>query len=93
MNAFSFLTYNAGGDGDDVWPFVERDMKLHYDCSKLDQWQVVFDHAQSLGLYLHFKTQETEIDDQRHSTRAGRRSPRLSTGEPRAWSGGSTTGS
>jgi hypothetical protein len=66
VNAFSFLTYNAGGDGDDVWPFVERDSKLHYDCSKLDQWQVVFDHAQSLGLHLHFKTQETEIDDQRH---------------------------
>ena len=44
-NAFSFLTYNAGGDGDDVWPFVERDDKLHYDCSKLDQWQIVFDHA------------------------------------------------
>jgi hypothetical protein len=66
VNAFSFLTYNAGGDGDDVWPFVERDAKLHYDCSKLDQWQVVFDHAQSLGLYLHFKTQETEIDDQRY---------------------------
>jgi len=64
-NAFSFLTYNAGGDGDNVWPFVERDSKLHYDCSKLDQWQVVFDHAQSLGLYLHFKTQETENDDQR----------------------------
>ncbi len=66
-NAFSFLTYNAGGDGDDVWPFVAREARLHYDCSKLDQWQVVFDHAQSLGLYLHFKTQETENDDQRLS--------------------------
>ncbi len=62
-NAFSFLTYNAGGDGDDVWPFVSRDDKLHYDCSKLDQWQMVFDHAQELGLYLHFKLQETENDD------------------------------
>lgn len=62
-NAFSFLTYNAGGDGDDVWPFVERDDKLHYDCSKLDQWQIVFDHATRLGLYLHFKLQETENDD------------------------------
>ena len=62
-NAFSFLTYNAGGDGDDVWPFVSRDDKLHYDCSKLDQWQIVFDHAQKLGLYLHFKLQETENDD------------------------------
>jgi hypothetical protein len=64
-NVFSFLPYNAGGDGDDVWPFVGRDEKLRYDCSKLDQWQRVFDHAQSLGLHLHFKLQETEIDDNR----------------------------
>lgn len=64
-NAFSFLTYNAGGDGDDVWPFAVRDDKLHYDCSKLDQWQIVFDHAQELGLCLHFKLQETENDDNR----------------------------
>ncbi|MEX2142430.1 MAG: DUF5060 domain-containing protein [Pirellulales bacterium] len=64
-NAFSFLTYNKGGDGNDVWPFVAPDDKLHYDCSKLDQWQIVFDHAQQLGLYLHFKLQETEIDDNR----------------------------
>jgi hypothetical protein len=64
-NAFSFLPYNAGGDGDNVWPFVERNDKLHYDCSKLDQWQIVFDHAQARGLYLHFKLQEQEIDDNR----------------------------
>ena len=63
VNAFSFLTYNAGGDGDNVWPFVKRDEKMHYDCSKLDQWDIVFDHAQSKGLFLHFKTQETENDD------------------------------
>jgi len=65
-NSFSFLPYNAGGDGDNVWPFVARDDKWHYDCSKLDQWQVVFDHAQSQGLYLHFKLQETEMDDDNH---------------------------
>jgi len=65
VNAFSFLTYNAAGDGDNVWPFVERDAKLHYDCSKLDQWGVVFDHATALGLYLHFKLQENEMDDNR----------------------------
>ncbi|MEM9719837.1 MAG: DUF5060 domain-containing protein [Bacteroidota bacterium] len=63
VNSFSFLTYNAGGDGDNVWPFVERNSKYHYDCSKLDQWQIVFDHGQSKGLYVHFKTQETENDD------------------------------
>lgn len=66
-NAASFLTYNAGGDGDNVWPFVKRDDPLHYDCSKLDQWGVVFDHATALGLFLHFKTQETENDDRKGS--------------------------
>jgi hypothetical protein len=65
VNAFSFLTYNAAGDGDNVWPFVERDAKLHYDCSKLDQWGIVFDHATARGLYLHFKLQENEMDDNR----------------------------
>ncbi|HEX9188815.1 MAG TPA: DUF5060 domain-containing protein, partial [Vicinamibacteria bacterium] len=84
VNAFSFLTYNAGGDGDNVWPFVERNAKLYYDCSKLDQWRVVFEHAQSLGLFLHFKTQETEIDDERlgHERTAGR--------VPEALDGGAT---
>lgn len=64
-NAISFLTYNAGGDGDNVWPFIHRDDKLHYDCSKLDQWDIVFDHATKQGMYLHFKMQETENDDHR----------------------------
>ncbi len=63
INAFSFLPYNAGGDGDNIWPFVSRNQKFHYDCSKLDQWNVVFTHAQAKGLFLHFKLQETEMDD------------------------------
>ncbi len=67
-NAFSFLTYNAGGDGDNVWPFIHRDDKLHYDCSKLDQWATVLEHGTSKGMYLHFKMQETENDD--HTKRA-----------------------
>ncbi len=65
MNSFSFLPYNVDGDGSNVWPFVGPRDKLHYDCSKLDQWGIVFDHATALGLHLHFKLQETEIDDQR----------------------------
>lgn len=62
-NAFSFLPYNVDGDGNNVWPFVEPREKLHYDCSKLDQWNVVFSHASAKGLFLHFKMQETENDD------------------------------
>ncbi|MCA9128810.1 MAG: DUF5060 domain-containing protein [Planctomycetales bacterium] len=67
-NVFSFLTYNAGGDGDNVWPFIARDDKLHYDCSKLDQWGVVFEHGTHRGMYLHFKMQETENDDHLRGT-------------------------
>lgn len=69
-NSFSFLTYNAGGDGDDVWPFIRRDDPLHYDCSKLDQWQIVLDHAQARGLHAHFKMQEQENDDNRRDHKA-----------------------
>ena len=50
INSMSFLTYATGGDGDNVWPHVAPEDKLRMDCSKLDQWQVVFDHAQSKGL-------------------------------------------
>lgn len=69
VNAFSFLTYNAGGDGDNVWPYVERNGKLHFDTSKLDQWNIVFSHAQAKGIYLHFKLQENELDDNRKTAR------------------------
>lgn len=65
MNALSFMPYNGGGDGQNVWPFVKHDDQRHYDVSKLDQWQIVLEHAQSRGLYLHFKLQEQENDDNR----------------------------
>ena len=68
MNTMSFLPYNAGGDGDNVWPFVSRNDKLRYDCSKLDQWAIVFEHAQANGIHLHFKLQENEMDDNRVGT-------------------------
>jgi hypothetical protein len=70
-NAFSFLTYNAGGDGDNVWPFIQRDEKLHYDCSKLDQWGIIFEHGTRRGMYLHFKMQETENDDNKDGKKQG----------------------
>jgi hypothetical protein len=72
MNSFSFIPYNAGGDGDNVWPFVSRNDKAHYDISKLDQWQIVFDHGQQKGLHLHFKLQENENDDDTRGNPAGR---------------------
>ena len=65
LNSFSFLTYNVDGDGDNVWPHVSATDKMHFDCSKLDQWGIVFNHAQAHHLLLHFKLQETENDDWR----------------------------
>ena len=62
VNVFSFLTMNVEGDGQDVWPWIEPNVRDRFDVSKLDQWEVVFSHADSLGLFLHFKTQETEND-------------------------------
>ncbi|VGO17556.1 hypothetical protein PDESU_06153 [Pontiella desulfatans] len=66
QNVFSFLTYNAGGDSKDVWPFTSHTNPLVYDCSKLDQWEIVFRHGQNKGMYLHFKMQERENDN--HAT-------------------------
>ena len=60
VNAFSFLTMNTEGDGKNVWPWTGDHEFQRFDCSKLDQWEMVFAHAQANGLYLHFKTQETE---------------------------------
>ncbi|RED98428.1 DUF5060 domain-containing protein [Marinoscillum furvescens] len=60
MNAVSFLTLNIKGDDQNVFPFTDYDTYDRYDVSKLDQWEIVMDHAQQLGLFLHFKTQEVE---------------------------------
>lgn len=60
MNSVYFLTMNIGGDGKDVWPYTSYDERYRFDCSKLDQWEIVFDHMEKLGLMLHVVTQETE---------------------------------
>jgi hypothetical protein len=63
MNSVYFLTYNIdGGDGKDVWPWTNPKEKYRFDCSKLDQWEIVFTHMDKLGLMLHVVTQETEND-------------------------------
>ena len=36
--------------------------KTRYDVSKLDQWERIFEYAESKGMFLHFKTHETETD-------------------------------
>lgn len=60
MNSVYFLTMNVQGDGNDVWPWTNKHERYRFDCSKLDQWEVVFDHMDDLGILLHIITQETE---------------------------------
>ncbi len=59
-NCVYFLPMNVGGDGNDTWPFVDMDAKTRYDADKLRQWETVFTHAQSKGVFLHVVLAETE---------------------------------
>lgn len=60
VNSIYMLTMNIMGDGKDVWPYTDYNERYRFDCSKLDQWEVVFDHMESLGVMAHFVLQETE---------------------------------
>ncbi len=60
LNSFSFLTMNINGDDQNVFPYTTYAERLRMDVSKLDQWEIVFEHGDEKGMYLHFKTQETE---------------------------------
>ena len=68
VNSVYALTMNIGGDGKDVWPWAKRPRRrgstnndhLHYDNSKLAQWNTVFTHAQRKGIFLHLVLNEGE---------------------------------
>ncbi|MFC1766334.1 DUF5060 domain-containing protein [Planctomycetota bacterium] len=60
MNAFSFLTMNIAGDDRNVFPYTHYDERLNLDVSRLDQWEIVLGHGTQMGMFLHFKTLETE---------------------------------
>lgn len=60
VNSVYMLTMNIIGDGKDVWPYNDYNERYRFDCSKLDQWEVVFDYMESQGIMAHFVLQETE---------------------------------
>lgn len=62
MNTLYFLSMNWAGDGNDVWPWTEHDQQDRFDVSKLDQWEIVFSHMDSLGIAMNMLLQETEND-------------------------------
>ena len=60
MNSIYMLTLNLIGDGQDVWPYNSPDTFDRFDVSKLEQWNLVFEHMQSQGVLVHIVLQETE---------------------------------
>ncbi|MEM6458608.1 MAG: DUF5060 domain-containing protein [Planctomycetota bacterium] len=76
VNSVYFMVNNVGGDGQDSHPFtnistpaqlsgetnsgVPND-NLRYDVSKLEQWEVLFTHAQQQGVQLHMVLNEAEF--------------------------------
>jgi len=60
INAISFLTLNIGGDDRNVFPYRTYHERTRMDVSRLAQWEIVLEHMDRRGIYLHFKTQETE---------------------------------
>lgn len=60
VNVFYFLTMNAYGDGKKAWPWIHQDSIVRYDCSKLDQWDIVFEYMNAMGIMVHFVLTETE---------------------------------
>ncbi|TPN87772.1 CBM96 family carbohydrate-binding protein [Aquimarina algicola] len=51
------------------WNKVHKD---RFDVSKLDQWEKVMEYADKKGIYLHFKTMETENDNKMDGNNFGR---------------------
>lgn len=60
VNAMYLMLLTAHGDTKSVWPYVSTDDYSHFDCSKLDQWEIVFNHVQNKGMMNHFVLTETE---------------------------------
>ena len=62
LNSQYFIVHTDSGDGRDVWPWVAALDKVHYDVSKLAQWERVFAHMSARGIQLQFVFEEHEND-------------------------------
>jgi CubicO group peptidase (beta-lactamase class C family) len=73
VNSIYFLPMNIGGDGKSVYPYLgpingagsSSNDNLHFDLTKLHQWGMVFEHAQSRGILLHIVLNEAEEANKR----------------------------
>ena len=74
INSIYFMPMNIGADGMDVWPYADPGINrwgnpsndnLHYDISKLTQWEQVLEHAQRKEIFLHFVLSDKTIANKR----------------------------
>ena len=49
-NAIYHIILTRGDDSDNTWPWTDRETKLIYDVSKLDQWDIVYSHMDRKGI-------------------------------------------
>lgn len=61
INSSYMLTLNIMGDGNDVWPYTDYNERYRFDCSKLDQWEIVFEHMEKLGMLKHFVDRKSVV--------------------------------
>jgi hypothetical protein len=49
-NSLYHIILTRGDDSDNTWPWTDRETKLIYDVSKLDQWDIVYTHMDRRGI-------------------------------------------
>ena len=62
INSIYMIVNNVEGDGREVFPWTSYQERMHFDVSKLDQWNILFSHMESKGVMSHFVLQEAEND-------------------------------
>ncbi len=60
LNSIGPITMAVNGDVSGIYPFISSNQRDRFDCSRLDQWQIVVDHANKNGLHIQFKLSEHE---------------------------------
>lgn len=75
-SVFAMLMTVRGDSAGQVHPWVSQEERTVYDVSKLEQWNLVFGHAQTQGLCLNLVLAETENEalfetDENRSTTTG----------------------
>jgi len=65
INSVYALTMNLPkGDGQNVFMWVDPDDQTRFDVSKLEQWNICIQHANSVGVQLHLVLSERENDEE-----------------------------